>query len=158
MQDAFRDLEGHHRIPRYFLAFFFALVAWGLYYIAAYTPEFSGWSQYGNLDRELREEKAASAATPLRENPYEQDEKSIVEGKGIYAEHCAGCHGEDLKGEDGPDLTAHFRFGETDDRKFESIAKGRPAGMPAFGSALGRDRIWKLLAYIDSVREYGRKP
>jgi cytochrome c oxidase cbb3-type subunit 3 len=63
-----------------------------------------------------------------------------------------------LKGDVGPDLTGHFKYGETDGRKYESIAKGRPGGMPAFGEQLGRDRIWKVLAYIDSVREYGAKP
>jgi mono/diheme cytochrome c family protein len=30
--------------------------------------------------------------------------------------------------------------------------------MPAFEQQLGRDRIWKILAYVDSVREYGKKP
>jgi hypothetical protein len=30
--------------------------------------------------------------------------------------------------------------------------------MPAFEAELGRDRIWKVLAYVDSVREYGKKP
>lgn len=157
MSDAFRDLEREHKAPRYFLVFFFALIVWGLYYIAAYTPEFSGWSQYKALDRQLEAEKAAPAVIP-HENPYEQDPKAIVEGKGIYAENCAGCHEEDLKGKVGPDLTGHLAFGETDDKKFESIAKGRPGGMPAFGSRLGRERIWKVLAYVDSVRESGRKP
>lgn len=158
MHDAFRDLEQENRIPRFFLVFFFALIVWGLYYIAAYTPEFSGWSQYRILAREREAEKAAAASVPLRENPYETDEKAVVEGKGIYAEHCAGCHGEELKGDDGPDLTGHLSYGETDAEKYRSIAEGRPGGMPGFGSQLGRDRIWKLLAYVDSVREYGRKP
>ena len=30
--------------------------------------------------------------------------------------------------------------------------------MPAFETELGRDRIWKVLAYVDSVREYGKTP
>ena len=84
--------------------------------------------------------------------------KAVAEGKGIYAEHCAGCHGEDLKGDDGPDLTEHLSYGESDAEKYRSIAEGRPGGMPPFGSQLGRDRIWKVLAYVDSVRESGRKP
>lgn len=156
MSDAFRDLERHHRIPRFFLVFFFALIVWGLYYISAYTPEFSGWSQYKVLERERKAEQVA--AVPLRENPYEQDSKAVAEGKGIYAEHCSGCHGEDLKGDVGPDLTDHLQYGETDDKKFQSIAEGRPAGMPSFLDGLGRERIWKVLAYVDSVREYGQRP
>ena len=157
MNDTFRDLERHNKVPRLFLLFLFALILWGLGYIASYTPEISGWSQYKVLDRELASEKAAPAVLP-HENPYEQDPKAIVEGKGIYTEHCAGCHGGELKGEDGPDLTGHLSFGETDAEKYRSIAEGRPGGMPAFESQLGRERIWKVLAYVDSVREAGRKP
>lgn len=151
------DLERENRVPRFFLVLFFALIGWGVYYVAAYTPEFSGWSQYRILEREREAEKAATAP-PLHENPYEQDEKAVTEGKGIYAEHCAGCHGGDLKGDDGPDLTDHLSYGESDAEKYRSIAEGRPGGMPAFGSQLGRERIWKVLAYVDSVREYGREP
>jgi len=158
MHDAFRDLERENKAPRYFLVFFFALIAWGLCYIAAYTPEISGWSQYRILEKEREAEDKAAAAIPLHENPYETDAKAVAEGKGLYAEHCGECHGEDLRGDDGPDLTGHLSFGETDAEKYRSIAEGRPGGMPAFGSSLGRDRIWKLLSYIDSVREHGRNP
>lgn len=157
--DAFKDLERHNKVPRFFLAFFFALIAWGVYYIAVYTPQISGWSQYKVLDRDVEAQRAAAAAVPVpAENPYEQDPKAVSEGRGIYLENCAGCHGEALTGDVGPSLRDHLQYGETDDRKFESIAKGRPAGMPSFESQLGRDRIWKVLAYVDSVREYGKEP
>ena len=158
MSDAFKELEQDNKIPLFFLVFFFALIAWGVYYIAVYTPEISGWSQYDVLNQEMEKEKKATASVSMRENPYEFDQKAIAEGKGIYTEHCAGCHGNDLKGDVGPDLTAHFRFGETDDVKFASIAEGRPDGMPSFGNQLGRERIWKVLAYVDSIREYKAKP
>ena len=159
MENAFKDMERHNKAPRGFLLLFFGLVAWGIYYIAAYTPEFSGWSQYKVLEREAEADRKLSAAAPtLAENPYERDAKSVAEGKGIYTENCAGCHGASLKGVVGPDLTGHLKYGETDGKKYESIAKGRPNGMPAFEAQLGRDRIWKVLAYIDSVREYGAKP
>jgi cytochrome c oxidase cbb3-type subunit 3 len=158
MSETFKDMERHNRIPRFFLIFLFALIAWGVYYIAAYTPQISGWSQYTVLQKELEAEKSAASAVAVTENPYESDPKAIAEGKGIYAEHCAECHGDTLKGDVGPDLTAHLKYGETDNLKFESIAKGRPDGMPPFGDSLGRDRIWKVLAYVDSVREYGKRP
>lgn len=159
MENAFKDMERHNKPPRGFLLLFFGLIAWGIYYIAAYTPQFSGWSQYKVLQREAEaERKLAAAMPPLRENPYENDAKAVSEGKGIYREHCAGCHEESLKGGVGPDLRGHLKYGETDAPMYESIAKGRPNGMPAFAESLGRDRIWKVLAYVDSVREYGAKP
>jgi len=160
MDAPFKDMEQHNRVPRGFLVLLFALIAWGVYYIAVYTPEFSGWSQYDVLSREIRADQAktAAASAKMLENPYEHDEKAVAEGKVVYGEKCADCHGADLKGGDGPPLTNHLKYGEQDSQKYESIANGRPGGMPPFGTELGRDRIWKVLAYVDSVREYGKKP
>ncbi len=159
MDEPIGKMESHNKVPRGFLVLLFGLIAFGFYYIAAYTPEFSGWSQYKVFEKEAEADKAkASAASTMTENPYERDEKAVAEGKGIYAEKCAACHGNDLKGGVGPSLTDHLKYGETDARMHESIGKGRPGGMPAFETELGRDRIWKVLAYVDSVREYGKKP
>jgi cytochrome c oxidase cbb3-type subunit III len=160
MDSPFKDMEQHNRVPRGFLVLLFALIAWGVYYIAAYTPEFSGWSQYDVLSREVRADKAkaAAASEKMMENPYEHDAKAAAEGKILYAGKCADCHGADLKGGDGPPLTDHLKYGEQDRQKYESIANGRPGGMPPFETELGRDRIWKVLAYVDSVRESGKKP
>jgi cytochrome c oxidase cbb3-type subunit 3 len=159
MEDSAKEMSGHNKVPRGFLLLFFCLAAWGVYYIAAYTPRFSGWSQYKVLEREAEADmKLAAAAKALDENPYERDPKSVAEGQVIYRDSCAGCHDASLKGDVGPDLTGHLKYGETDGRMYESIAKGRPNGMPAFEAQLGRDRIWKVLAYVDSVREYGEKP
>jgi cytochrome c oxidase cbb3-type subunit III len=159
MDHSFDDMERHNRVPRGFLVLLFALIAWGIYYIAAYTPQISGWSQYKVLSAEsARDRKLADAAVQMMENPYEHDPKAAAEGKGIYAGKCADCHGADLKGGDGPDLTGHLKYGEQDRDKFASIYKGRPGGMPPFETELGRDRIWKVLAYVDSVREYGKQP
>lgn len=160
MDAPFQEMERHNKVPRGFLALFFGLMAWGVYCIAAYTPEISGWSQYKVVAKEIEADraKAAVAAKAMDENPYEHDEKSRVEGKGIYLEKCADCHGKDLKGGDGPSLVDHLKFGEQDNDKYASIAAGRPGGMPGFETELGRDRIWKVLAYVDSVREYGKKP
>ena len=159
MEDAVKEMQRHNKVPRGFLLLFFGLIAWGVCYIALYTPEFSGWSQYRVLRKDVEADRKLAAASPtLQENPYEHDPKAVAEGKGIYGESCAGCHGASLTGDVGPDLTGHLVYGESDGKMYESIAKGRPNGMPAFEEQLGRDRIWKVLAYIDSIREYGAKP
>ena len=160
MDEPIGKLEAHNKVPRGFLVLLVGLIAFGLYYIAAYTPGISGWSQYKTLSKEMAAEKAKSAAgaAKMTENPYERDEKAVAEGQVLYAEKCADCHGKNLEGGDGPSLIAHLKYGETDARMRESIAKGRPGGMPPFETELGRDRIWKVLAYVDSVREYGKNP
>jgi cytochrome c oxidase cbb3-type subunit III len=160
MDEPIGKLEAHNKVPRGFLVLLFGLIALGVYYIAAYTPGISGWSQYKVLSKEMEAEKAkaAAGAAKMTENPYERDEKAVAEGQVLYAAKCAECHGKDLKGADGPSLVGHLKFGEIDGKKYESISEGRPGGMPGFGAELGRDRIWKVLAYVDSVREYGKNP
>lgn len=160
MDEPIGKMTAHNKVPRLFLVLLFGLIALGVCYIAAYTPEFSGWSQYKALTKEMEADKAktAAGAAKMDENPYERDEKAVAEGQVIYAEKCAECHGKDLKGADGPTLVGHLKFGEQDPGKFESIAKGRPGGMPPFETELGRERIWKVLAYVDSIREHGKKP
>ena len=149
--------EANNKIPVGWLICFIAVIVWLGWYIYSYTPEITGWSQYKVYEEDMKAQTTAPQEIPT-ENPYEQDQKAISEGKLIYASNCGVCHGDDLKGSVGPDLTAHLTYGETDDKKFESIAKGRENGMPPFEQQLGRDKIWKVLAYIDSVREYGAKP
>ncbi len=157
INDSPEHLEKDNPIPKAWMILFVGLILWGLYYIWFYTPQISGWSYYKRLEAELTKEKQIlKEEKPLHENPYEQNEKAIAEGKVIYATYCSMCHGDNLKGGVGPDLTGRLKYGETDDKKFESIAKGRGGGMPPFLDQLGRDRIWKVLAYVDSVREYGR--
>lgn len=158
MNGPFKDLERHAKVPRYFIVFFLALAAWGIAYIALYTPGISGWSQREAFRKEREAESRAVPAASTRENPYEDDSKAVAEGKGIYEENCAGCHGANLKGDAGPDLTGPLSYGDSDDRMFASVAEGRPGGMPAFGTQLGKERIWRLLAYVDAVRERGEKP
>jgi cytochrome c oxidase cbb3-type subunit 3 len=160
MDEPIGKMEAHNKVPRGFLVLLFGLIAFGVYYIAAYTPGISGWSQYKVFSTEMEADKAkaAAGAAKMTENPYERDEKAVAEGQVIYAGKCASCHGKNLKGGDGPALTAHLKYGEQDGQKYESIAKGRPRGMNAFETELGRERIWKVLAYVDSVREYGKKP
>ncbi len=153
MNDTFKEMERHNKVPRFFLVFFLALVAWGIVYVVRYTPQISGWSQYNVLRKETEAARAAAPAAVPHENPYETDPKAIAEGGRLYEENCAGCHGKTLKGDVGPDLTGHLAFGQTDAALYESIAKGRPNGMPAFESQLGRERIWRVIAHVDSVRE-----
>ncbi len=51
----------------------------------------------------------------------------------------------------GPDLTdTYWRYGGLPAEIYQSIAQGRPQGMPSWGRALPPEDIWKLVAYIQS--------
>ena len=65
--------------------------------------------------------------------------------------NCAACHGYDLKGGMGPDLTdTYWRYGGSPADIYKSIFEGRPQGMPAWGRSIPSEYIWKVVAYIQS--------
>lgn len=45
-----KDTE--HNLPLGWVIFFLALIVWGIYYIYAYTPMFSDWTQQGAYEQE----------------------------------------------------------------------------------------------------------
>jgi cytochrome c oxidase cbb3-type subunit II len=80
------------------------------------------------------------------QNPYLDNVTVLAEGKRIYDQNCAQCHGKDLKGEVGPPL---FDIDKPDADLFKAIYGGSPAaGMPAFGDSLGKDRTWKVVTFL----------
>jgi mono/diheme cytochrome c family protein len=85
-------------------------------------------------------------------NPLEGQPEAIAAGKQLFVQmNCAGCHGYDLGGSMGPNLTdKYWRYGGSPGAIYRSIADGHPQGMPAWRRALPPDQIWKLTAYIQS--------
>ena len=92
---------------------------------------------------------AATAEAAESKNPYAGNRAAEEEGEKIFKENCRSCHGEKGAGGFGPKLatTAH-KFGGSDADLFASVAGGRPGGMPTFLPQLGKDRVWKAVAYI----------
>ena len=85
-------------------------------------------------------------------NPYHGDMAAIKEGHDLFVGmNCAGCHGYDLKGGMGPDLTdSYWRYGGAPADIYKTIFEGRPQGMPAWGRTIPPALIWKVAAYIES--------
>ncbi|HEX6598153.1 MAG TPA: c-type cytochrome [Gemmatimonadaceae bacterium] len=85
-------------------------------------------------------------------NPYANDRAAVEVGHEMFVNmNCASCHGYDLKGGMGPDLTdTYWRYGGSPADIYKSIYEGRPQGMPAWGRALPPQVIWKVVSYIQS--------
>ena len=85
-------------------------------------------------------------------SPYAGDLAAIKQGNDLFVSmNCAACHGYDLKGGMGPDLTdTYWRYGGSPADIYKSIFEGRPQGMPAWGRALPQAMIWRVVAYIES--------
>jgi cytochrome c oxidase cbb3-type subunit 3 len=85
-------------------------------------------------------------------NPYSGDMAAIKQGQELFVGmNCAACHGYNLKGGMGPDLTdTYWRYGGSPAAIYKSIFEGRPQGMPAWGRTIPPALIWKVAAYIES--------
>jgi mono/diheme cytochrome c family protein len=99
----------------------------------------------------------ATAEAAETKNPYAGNRGAEEEGEKIFQENCRSCHGEKGAGGFGPKLaTTARKFGGSDAELFSSVAGGRPGGMPAFLPQLGKDRVWKAVAYIRHLEKEGR--
>jgi cytochrome c oxidase cbb3-type subunit 3 len=85
-------------------------------------------------------------------SPYGDNMAAIKEGDDLFVSmNCAACHGYDLKGGMGPNLTdTYWRYGGSPANIYKSIFEGRPQGMPAWGRSIPTDMMWKVVAYIES--------
>ena len=92
--------------------------------------------------------------TMMPKNPYENDPVALQEGRRLFVWYnCAGCHGGHGGGGMGPSLRdPSWRFGSSDAHIFASITEGRGQGMPAWGTKIPQEQIWKIVTYIKSMR------
>ncbi len=101
------------------------------------------------------EESAEKPAAEKSEDDLPREEQLPGDpqaGEQLFAQHCAHCHGADARGQIGPDLTRkEFKYGKSAEELTESIAEGRPGGMPAFDSQLSKSQTADLAAYILSL-------
>jgi len=87
-----------------------------------------------------------------RATDYEQNAFAIAQGQELFgAMNCVGCHAHGGGGMGPALMDAQWRYGGRVDQIAESIAKGRPNGMPAWEGKLTDRQIWELAAYVRSL-------
>ena len=97
--------------------------------------------------------KAAPFAGLALKNPYAGNAAAAADGAKLFvAYNCIDCHGADGSGAMGPSLAdGRWHFGGAPAEIYESIYQGRPDGMPAWGSLIASDQIWRLVTYVESL-------
>ncbi len=91
-------------------------------------------------------------------NPVAATVQNVADGRQLYVQNCAMCHGLTGRG-DGPmgarlnprpaDFQLHMREGHTDRQLFEWITTGVDGtGMPAFKQKLSADEIWTVVNFL----------
>jgi mono/diheme cytochrome c family protein len=108
---------------------------------------------------------SAPAAAAKRKNPVSASLASIEQGKQLFAQNCASCHGPAGRG-DGPAAAAlkpqpanlAIMAGHHSDGDLAwKIANGRGA-MPPWKGMLSENQIWILVNYIKSLPRTDGQP
>ena len=86
-------------------------------------------------------------------DPYHKDPVALEEGRRLYGWYnCSSCHGGHGGGGMGPSLRDDtWIYGGSDDQILNTLIEGRTHGMPAWGTKISRDQMWKIIAYIKSM-------
>ena len=92
------------------------------------------------------------ADAPAMMAHYEKNAYALATGKRLFTWYnCTGCHANGGGGS-GPALMDDVWIYGGDARTlYETIAHGRPNGMPAFAERIPEDEIWQLVAYVRSM-------
>jgi len=88
-------------------------------------------------------------------NPFAGNADAAKSGRQVFLQTgCYNCHGLDAKGGGiAPDLSASKLDPQ---QMFRTIHDGRPGTlMPSWGKELSSDEIWKVITYLQSLRQGG---
>jgi len=90
-------------------------------------------------------------------NPYNHSAYDISEGNRLFSWYnCTGCHSHGGGGIGPPLIKTEWIYGGEPGNLFDTIVKGRPNGMPAWGNRIPEYQIWQLIAYVRSLN--GQQP
>lgn len=94
---------------------------------------------------------------PTVNNPYNSSAYDISEGQRLFNWYnCSGCHANGGGGIGPPLIKQQWIYGGEPANIFDTIVKGRPNGMPAWGGRIPAYQIWEIVAYVRSMN--GQQP
>lgn len=143
--------EYDNPLPAWWVGLFYFTIGWGVIYGIQY--HFVAKDDFSKrYDREVAayNEKYPNAGKAPEVSAAAVTPAMIETGKQIYATNCVGCHGPELKGGVGPDLTdTTWIHGGTLTDITRTINDGVPAkGMITWGPVLGPEKVAQVAAYV----------
>jgi mono/diheme cytochrome c family protein len=73
----------------------------------------------------------------------------VAQGQHLFLMNCAHCHGDDARGDEGPDLHGLHK---TDARLSALIKNGIKGEMPRFNQKLSPADVQALIAFLNSLK------
>jgi mono/diheme cytochrome c family protein len=89
------------------------------------------------------------AASKLQASPPTLGEEAKL-GQSLFERNCAHCHGDDARGDEGPDLHS---LKKSDARITKIVTQGIKGEMPAFGSKLNDADVKALIAFLRTLND-----
>jgi len=89
---------------------------------------------------------------PQVNNPAHGNAYDISEGQRLFDWYnCSGCHAHGGGGIGPPLIKTEWIYGGEPANIFDTIVKGRPNGMPAWGGRIPEYQVWQLVAFVRSM-------
>ena len=118
---------------------------------------------FGGILESSLERRAKGVANPIKAD----DKAALADGKELYTDNCAGCHGDAQAsskwGSHGfyPRVPQFFQQGESDltpEEAFAAIHDGiRYSGMGAWKGMMSDSDMWKVANFVASIRSPSSK-
>lgn len=163
--DGIRELDNH--LPPWWVYLFYGTVAFAIIYMLNYhvlnisplsEQEYTNSMQAAAI--QVAEYKKTQANSIDESNvAFVKDDKAALEqGKVIYVENCLACHGQNMEGGTGPNLTdEYWLHGGSVQEVFKTIKYGVPQkGMISWEKKLKPDEMQNVASYILTLQ--GTKP
>ena len=151
--DGIEELD--NPLPRWWLYSFYLTIAFSIVYGVMY-PTFwfwngtTGWNQEKQWAATKVAKKAGSDLVDLSALAQQPGVREL--GEKVFKSNCASCHGVNAEGKIGPSLTdATWKYGNDDKNLLHTIQKGRPGGMPAWGTFLKGPEVQAVAAYVKGL-------
>lgn len=163
--DGIRELDNH--LPPWWVYLFYGTVAFAIIYMFNYhvlnlsplsDQEYEQSMQAAAIQVAAYKKTQANNIDESNVAFVKEDKAAIEAGKALFVENCVACHGQNLEGGTGPNLTDNYWIhGGSIQAVFKTIKYGvTQKGMIAWEKKLKPDEMQNVASYILSLQ--GTKP
>lgn len=145
--------EYDNPLPAWWIGLFYFTIGWAVVYgIQYHFVNNDSFSKRYDREAAAYNEQFPNAGKAPEVSVGAVTPEMIASGREIYTTNCVACHGQDLKGGVGPDLTdSTWIHGGTLSSITKTINDGVPEkGMITWGPVLGPEKVAQVAAFVHS--------
>ncbi len=148
--------EYDNDLPPWWKQMFYLTIVFGIAYMAYYHV-FDGPSSADEYDAEVAAAQLLYADVDMTYDKITEDNAALETAKVSFSQTCVACHGKELGGGLGPNLTdKYWIYGGDVNDVYKTIKYGAKKGMAAWKSKFSNKEIYELASYVLTLQ--GTKP